>query len=75
MYAYTSSFETAYYFNVLNEYVKETIDIFSSALAEPLFLETDIKAEINAVNNEYLNTIQHDGQIMNYFIQKTKNTL
>jgi insulysin len=52
--AHTMEESTTYYFEVLNKYFYELIDIFSNFFIEPLLSENAIEREINAINSEYL---------------------
>lgn len=58
--AYTASLETVYYFTIPTIYFKKAIDIFSSAINNPLIEEEMIRKEINAVNNEHLKNLDKD---------------
>ena len=58
--AYTSHFETVYYFNVLNDKLVEMLDIFSRFFIDPLFNESSVLREVNAVNSEHKNNINND---------------
>ena len=58
--AYTSHFETVYYFNVLNDKLVEMLDIFSRFFIDPLFNESSVLREVNAVNSEHEKNINSD---------------
>ena len=59
--AYTSYYETVYYFNVLNNNLVEILDIFSRFFIDPLFNESSVLREVNAVNSEHEKNINDDG--------------
>jgi insulysin len=52
--AHTMEESTTYYFEVLNEYFYELVNIFSNFFISPLLSENAIEREINAINSEYL---------------------
>lgn len=52
--AHTMEESTTYYFEVLNKYFYELIDIFANFFIEPLLSENAVDREINAINSEYL---------------------
>ena len=58
--AYTSSFETLYYFDVINDNLKEMLDIFSRFFIDPLFDINAVNREINAINSEHMKNINND---------------
>lgn len=58
--AYTTLEETVYYFDILNDAFLEALEIFSTFFTTPLFTETAIKREINAVDSENSKNIQSD---------------
>ena len=58
--AYTSFFETNYYFKCNNNSKEKIMDIFSQFFIDPLFEESMINREINAVNSEHLKNINND---------------
>ncbi|ARF09651.1 Zn-dependent peptidase [Indivirus ILV1] len=58
--AHTMENNTTYYFQVLNEYFDDCIDLFAQFFIEPLFLEDSVNREINAVNSEYDKNITHE---------------
>jgi insulysin len=58
--AYTAQEETVYYFDILNDSFLEALEIFSTFFTTPLFTETAIKREINAVDSENSKNIQSD---------------
>ena len=66
--AFTSLNETAYYFSVLDNNLEKVIDVFSSALSDPLFSENNVKSEMNNVNSEYMMGTQKDNNILHDFI-------
>jgi insulysin len=55
--AYTDSFQTVYYLNVMSEYLENIMDIFSRFFIDPLFNINSVEREINAVNSEHLKNI------------------
>jgi insulysin len=54
MNAHTMEESTTYYFEVLNKYFIDSIDIFSNFFVEPLLSKNAVEREINAINSEYL---------------------
>ena len=66
--AYTSLFETVYYFNVLSKHFEEILDIFSRFFIDPLFDKKSVEREINAIDSEHLKNINNDGWILRYFL-------
>ena len=51
--AYTSTFETVYFFECNNDGIDLAIDCFSEFFKEPLFNKNCVKREINAINSEH----------------------
>jgi|SaaInlStandDraft_7_1057024.scaffolds.fasta_scaffold00626_10 insulysin len=51
--AYTSLFNTVYFFSINNKKLNDVLDIFSRFFIDPLFNENCIKRELNAVNSEH----------------------
>ncbi len=51
--AYTDSENTNFYFSVNSGKLEEALDRFSQFFIGPLFTETAVDREINAVNSEY----------------------
>ena len=58
--AYTDTYQTVYYFSVLNNSFEESIDIFSRFFIDPLFDENSVDREINAIESEHNKNIQQD---------------
>ena len=58
--AYTSLYETVYFFNVLNTNLEKPLEIFSRFFIDPLFNESSVEREINAVNSEHLKNQNND---------------
>ncbi len=58
--AYTAVNETVYFFNVLNDKLDETLSVFSRFFIDPLFNESSVEREINAINSEHLKNINND---------------
>lgn len=52
--AHTLEESTTYYFEVLNKYFFDSINIFSNFFVDPLLSENAIEREINAINSEYM---------------------
>lgn len=59
--AQTTEESTTYYFQVLNNYFIDILDIFAHFFIDALFLENSIEREKNAINSEYLKNYGHDG--------------
>jgi len=58
--AYTSHFETVYYFSAFNNGITDAMEIFSRFFIDPLFNEDAVNREINAVNSEHQKNINSD---------------
>lgn len=58
--AYTSFFETNYYYKINNDSLEESIDIFSRFFIDPLFDKNFIDREINAIESEHSKNINDD---------------
>jgi len=56
--AYTSHNITNYYYDVLPEYLDQSLDIFSQFFINPLFNVDTVNKEIDAVNSEHNKNIQ-----------------
>jgi len=65
--AYTSTFETVYFFTIFNEKLEEAIDMFSRFFIDPLFDEGSVNREINAIQSEHDKNIQQDNWRMSHF--------
>ena len=59
--AFTESINTTYYFRVHSESFGEILDIFGNFFIKPLFTESAVSREMNAVNSEHYNNILNDG--------------
>jgi insulysin len=59
--AYTSTYETVYYFSVIDDNLEEILDIFANFFIEPLFDKGSVEREINAINSEHMKNINNDG--------------
>ncbi|ORD96877.1 STE23 [Hepatospora eriocheir] len=55
--AFTSDQKTVYFCDIHKDMFDHLIDVFSSFFISPLFNENGINREVNAVNSEYLNTL------------------
>lgn len=58
--AYTSFEHTNYFFDIDPDYLEGALDRFSQFFISPLFNETYVQREINAVQSEYLAKIKND---------------
>ncbi|QKF93736.1 peptidase M16 [Fadolivirus algeromassiliense] len=58
--AHTMEESTTFYFQVLNEYFNDAIDIFSSFFIHPLLSKNAIDREIKAVNSEHKKNLTFD---------------
>ena len=58
--AYTDTYQTVYYFSVLNNSFEKSMDIFSRFFIDPLFDEKSVDREINAIESEHNKNIQQD---------------
>ncbi len=59
--AYTKPDRTVYMFSINHENFTETLDVFSGFFTGPLFKTDAVKRELNAVNQEHLKNVEHDG--------------
>ena len=60
--ASTSLDMTNYHFDIKNEKFSECISIFSEFFKEPLFTESCVDREMNAVHNEYKKNLSDEGR-------------
>lgn len=67
--AYTSLFETVYYFNVIAEHLNKMLDIFSRFFIDPLFDINSISREINAINSEHMKNYNNEFWIISQLIR------
>ena len=58
--AYTDTYQTVYYFSILNDNFEKSIDIFSRFFIDPLFDKNSVDREINAIESEHNKNIQSD---------------
>ncbi len=58
--AFTSTYETVYYFSVIDKFLTEILDIFSRFFIDPLFNKDSVDREINAINSEHMKNINND---------------
>ena len=65
--AYTDTYQTVYYFQVLNDSFEKSIDIISRFFIDPLFDKGSVDREINAIESEHLKNIQSDLWRYSYF--------
>ena len=56
--AYTSQEDTVYYFDILNDYLEEVLNMFAAFFVCPLFTESATMREIHAVDNEHTKNLQ-----------------
>jgi len=73
--AYTAHNHTNYYFDVANEHLLDTLDVFSRFFIDPLLDKSCIDKEKNAVDSEHDKNILNDvwrHQEMTHFIGKSK---
>ena len=74
--AYTDSYQTVYYFDVISKNLENIIDIFSRFFIDPLFDVNAVSREINAVNSEHLKNYNNDFWSLRQFIlNQTYNKL
>ena len=60
MNAYTDIFETVYYFDILNDHLEHTLDVFSRFFIDPKFDKNSVDREINAINSEHRKNVNND---------------
>lgn len=58
--AYTTLFETNYYYMVNSHFLEQSLDIFSRFFIDPLFDKNSVMREINAVDSEHKKNINND---------------
>lgn len=58
--AMTSGETTTFYFEILNKYKEQAIDIFSHFFVDPLIKEKYVEKEMNAVESEFSKNINSD---------------
>ena len=58
--AFTTEENTVYYFDVQNEYLKDTLEMFSSFFVCPLFNKESAEKEIRIIDSEYSKQLQSD---------------
>lgn len=51
---------TYYYFDIKNEHFEEALDIFSQFFKEPMFTESAMERELNAVDNEFKKNLSNE---------------
>lgn len=68
--AYTSTFETVYFFESNNDGVDIACDCFSEFFKSPLFKEDMVNREINAINSEHMKNIDNDFFRIRHFMFK-----
>jgi insulysin len=76
--AYTDTYQTVYYFTVLNDSFEKSMDIFSRFFIDPLFDENSVDRELNAIESEHLKNVQSDLWRYSYFtdlISKKKSMI
>ncbi len=71
--AYTSSQETNYHFRVESGYLDQSLDYFSHFFIDPLFDESSLLDEMNAVNQEYGKDLLSDGWILYQLLKSVSN--
>lgn len=59
--AFTASDRTVYYFTINNDWFEGAVDRFSHFFIDPLLSTNCIDRELHAVDQEYANSIEHDG--------------
>ena len=59
--AYTSLTDTNYHFECSNEAFEEALDRLSQFFISPNFSESAAAREVNAVDSEFSQALQHDG--------------
>lgn len=71
--ALTECEHTLFYFDVVEEYLSEAMDRFSSLFVEPLMLRDSMSREIQAVESEFQNNINDDdNRLVQLFASKAK---
>lgn len=71
--AYTKPDRTVYMFSINHENFSDTLDIFAQFFIDPLFKQDAVGRELNAVNQEHLKNIEHDGWRELMVLKETAN--
>ena len=58
--AYTAEEDTNYYFDILAEHLEPAADIFARFFIDPLFTESSVEREMQAVESEFQKNLQSD---------------
>lgn len=73
--AYTSLTSTNYHFEIANDAFKEALDMFAQFYISPLFGESQIEREMNAVDSEFSMFLQEDSSRKKMLFQMVSNPL
>jgi insulysin len=68
--AYTTDERTCYFYSIQNDFMKEALDIFGHFFIDPLFDESTINKEIEAVDSEHSKNINSDNWRFDRIIKK-----
>ena len=71
--AYTSKDKTVYFFEINNNGFEEQFKIFSSLFDKPLFTNTYVNKEINAINSEHEKNKNNDFFITDFIVKNEAN--
>ena len=58
--AHTAAEHTNFHYEIPSEYLQQSLDIFSQFFISPLFLESCVERELNAIDSEYMNYFNND---------------
>jgi len=53
---------TGYFFDIKNEKFNEALDMFSAFFKDPLFTESSVDREMNAVDSEFRGNLSSEGR-------------
>eukprot|EP01114_Cavostelium_apophysatum_P016469 TRINITY_DN4691_c0_g2_i1.p1 TRINITY_DN4691_c0_g2~~TRINITY_DN4691_c0_g2_i1.p1 ORF type:complete len:971 (-),score=228.66 TRINITY_DN4691_c0_g2_i1:56-2968(-) len=71
--AYTAYDHTNYHFEVLSNYLEEALDRFAQFFVAPLFNESAVGREMNAVDSEHKKNLQNDPHRLYQLMKSTAN--
>ena len=71
--AFTSENSTIFYFDVANDVIEEALERFAQFFICPIFNESSVQKEINAINSEFTGTYHDDDERKNQLIFSESN--
>ncbi len=64
---------TRYAFSIIDEHFEEASDQLQSFITKPLFMESSIEREVNAIHNEFCEGLEEDSQRVGYILKLIVN--